>query len=211
MKEKIKIAIVDDHPILRSGLKMLLSDYKDINVVSEAGSGKEILQKLNLNSNIDIILLDINLPDINGLLLVNEIRKINNNIKILILTMYDNESYLNEFLRNGVSGYITKKSADIELIKAIYEVNEGRTFIDNILSRSRIKAHGEEKKLSEREKEVVNLVVKGLTNKEISTKLNISIKTVETYRLRITNKLKIYNKGELLKYAIKEGMFNPLE
>jgi two-component system response regulator NreC len=208
--KNIKIMLIDDHSILRSGLKMLINNEKDMQVIAEADSGKDALEKIKSVSP-DIIILDITLGDINGLEVIREIKKKKRNPKIIILTMHNNENYMKEFIKEGVFGYVLKQSADTELINAIRCVDKNKIFIDSSLTPLLLNKYlgKPERKLSQREEEVLKLLVKGYINKEIAAKLKISIKTVETYRKRIREKIGISGRAELLNYAIKKGLFNP--
>ncbi len=203
------VLLVDDHAILRSGLKMLLNSAGGINVIGEAGTGREAVESFKKISP-DIVLLDITLPDISGLEAAREIKKINKAAKILVLTMHNDESYVREFIRLGVSGYIVKKSADSELVNAIKAISRGDMVIDPSLTKALL-AEAPERggdKLSGRAEEVLRLLVRGYLGKEIAARLKISVKTVETYRARITAKLGIAGRAELLQYALRNGLFN---
>jgi len=208
--KNIKIMLIDDHSILRSGLKMLINNEKDMQVIAESDSGKDALEKIKSVSP-DIVILDITLGDINGLEVIREIKKKKHNLKIIILTMHNNENYMKEFIKEGSLGYVLKKSADAQLLNAIRCVNENKMFIDPLLTPLLLNKNlgKHERKLSQREEDVLKLLVKGYINKEIAAKLNIGVKTVETYRKRITEKIGISGRAELLDYAIKKGLFNP--
>lgn len=206
MRKKINIILVDDHVILRSGLKMLIENEDDMKVVGEAGDSESALNIIR-HVLVDVVVLDITLGNSNGIYLIKEIKKINPDIKILILTMHENEYYLKQAIKEKVSGYVLKKSADSELINAIRRVYKGDIFIDAYLTKFLVDdIDSTTKKLSVREQEVLGLLVKGYINKEIASHLNISVKTVETYRRRITEKLNIHSRYELLDYAIKKGI-----
>ena len=205
----INVLIADDHAILRSGLKMLINSAGGITVTGEAGTGREAVEIYKKTSP-DIIILDVTLPELSGLEAAREIKKIDPNAKILVLTMHDNANYVREFIRIGVAGYIVKKSADSELINAIRAISRGDMFIDPSLTKAMLVEEPErgKNKLSLREEEVLRLLVKGYLGKEIAARLEISVKTVETYRARITDKLGISGRAELLQYAIKNGLFS---
>ncbi len=205
----ITVLLVDDHAILRSGLKMLINGAEGLKVVGEAGTGREAVESFKNNSP-DIVILDITLPDMNGLDVAREIKRIDRAAKILVLTMHDNESYVREFLRLGVSGYIVKRSADSELINAVRAVDRGDMAIDPSLTKALVaEAPVRGQALSSREEDVLRLLVKGYLGKEVAARLKISVKTVETYRARITAKLGISGRAELLRYAQKNGLFSP--
>lgn len=205
----INVLIIDDHAILRSGLKMLINSAGGLKVTGEAGTGREAVESFKKNPP-DIVVLDITLPDMSGLEVAREIKKAAPAAKILILTMHDNANYVREFVRIGVSGYIVKKSADSELINAIRAISRGDMFIDPSLTKALLSEAPERAKnrLSSREEEVLRLLVKGYLGKEIAACLKISVKTVETYRARIADKLGISGRAELLQYALKNGLFN---
>ena len=205
----INVLIIDDHAMLRSGLKMLINSAGGLKVTGEAGTGREAVESFKKNSP-DIVVLDITLPDMSGLEVAREIKKTTPAAKILILTMHDNANYVREFVRIGVSGYIVKKSADSELINAIRAISRGDMFIDPSLTKALLAEapQGGKNKLSPREDEVLRLLVKGYLGKEIAARLKISVKTVETYRARIADKLGISGRAELLQYALKNGLFN---
>ena len=205
----INVLIADDHAILRAGLKMLINSAGGITVAGEAGTGREAVEIYKKISP-DIIILDVTLPELSGLEAAREIKKVDPKAKILILTMHDNANYVREFFRIGVAGYIVKKSADSELINAIRAIDRGDMFIDPSLTKVLLtegSARGKNK-LSLREEEVLRLLVKGYLGKEIAARLEISVKTVETYRARITEKLGISGRAELLQYAMKNGLFS---
>ncbi len=202
--KKIKIFITDDHTILRDGLKKLLESQKDIKVIGEAGSGKETINKFK-KIKADILILDIGLPDINGIELAKKLLEKYPDLKIIILSMYELKEYLQEVIKIGIKGYVVKKAADDELIEAVKTVSKDNIFIHSALSKSFYDGKIE-KKLSKREKEVLILVAKGFINKEIANKLNLSIKTIETYRKRILKKLELKSRAEITQYAIKQGL-----
>lgn len=206
----INILIADDHAILRAGLKMLINSAGGILVTGEAGTGREAVESFKKLSP-DIVILDVTLPELSGLEAAREIKKIDPGAKILILTMHNNANYVREFIRIGAAGYIVKKSADSELINAIRAISRGDMFIDPSLTKALLAGapEGGKSKLSLREEEVLRLLVKGYLGKEIAARLKISVKTVETYRSRITEKLGISGRAELLQYAMKNGLFSP--
>lgn len=215
--DKITILIVDDHAVLRTGLKLLLEAQKDMKVVGETGSGKEALQ-IAEDLKPRVILLDLSLDDLNGLDILIELKNIDRQIKVLVLTMHDDEGYLHKVLERGGDGYILKKAADIELLTAIRAVNRDEIFLDPSLTKAILKniynthrketPEGEEDEeiLSNREKEVLKLVALGFTNKQIANQLLVSIKTVESHKARIRDKLNMNYRSDLVKYAIEKGM-----
>lgn len=209
MKPNTSVLIADDHAILRSGLKMLIDSAGGLTVAGEAGTGREAVDAYKRLCP-DILILDITLPDMSGLEAAREVLKADPSARILVLTMHDNANYVHEFLRLGVAGYIVKKSADTELINAIRAIARGDMFIDPSLTKAVLGADpaGGRGLLSPREEEVLRQLAKGYLGKEIAARLKISVKTVETYRARIADKLGISGRAELLQYAIKNGLFS---
>lgn len=209
MKPTISVLIADDHAILRSGLKMLVDSAGGLAVAGEAGTGREAVEAYKRLSP-DILILDITLPDMSGLEVAREVKKADPAARILVLTMHDNANYVREFVRLGVAGYIVKKSADTELINAIRAIARGDMFIDPSLTKAVLGAEAGTGRgpLSPREEEVLRQLAKGYLGKEIAARLKISVKTVETYRARIAEKLGVSGRAELLQYAIKHGLFS---
>lgn len=217
--DKITILIVDDHNVLRTGLKLLLSSQNDMEVIGETGSGEEAL-KLAAELKPRVLLLDLSLGDINGLEILSDLKNIDNNIKVLVLTMHDNEGYLHKVLEQGGDGYILKKAVDTELFTAIRAVNRDEVYLDPSLTKVVLKSlYGNHRKdvqnndkdkriLSDREKEVLKLVALGYTNKQMAEKLVISIKTIESHKARIREKLNMRYRSDLVKYAIKKGLLS---
>jgi len=207
--------IIDDHAILRSGIRMLIEAQSDIRVVAEAANGQEALDKLLLEAEqIDILLLDISMPGTSGIELIEHIKKTYPALKILVLTMHDDEGYLHRALSAGTNGYLLKKAADIELITAIRAVANGEVYIHPAMTAYLLKNYKNQHKmddnaralLTEREKEVLRLVARGYTNKQIADELFISIKTVEVYKAKIKEKLNARGRSDLVKVAIEQGL-----
>jgi two-component system response regulator NreC len=216
---KIKVLLADDHAVLRAGLRMLLTAEPDMEVVGEAGDGVAAIENTRLLKP-DVVLMDITMPGgLNGLHATKEISRVHPDVKVLVLTMHDDEGYLRQFLRAGASGYVVKKAADTELTAAIRAVHAGDIFVHSSLAKVLVGEYlagtvkperqtNQSHPLSEREKEVLTLIAQGYTNKEVSKKLYISIKTVETHRARIMEKLQFSTRAELVRYAIMEGFLN---
>ncbi len=211
-KEKqIKLFIVDDHDIVRDGLKSLLGGEKEILILGEASSGCEFFKFLSKEIP-DVVLLDISLPDMSGIEIAKKINETNPELGVLILSMFTDEDFVINAIKAGARGYLPKNSKKDELIKAIITVYEGGEYypaeISRIIARSyinRVKndSAGLMELLTEREKEVMLFVVEGLTNSEIADKLFISVRTVETHKTRILQKLQLKSTVELVKFAIK--------
>jgi len=213
---KIRILLADDHAILRAGLVRLLSEEPDIEVIGEADNGREAVQKVQ-ELHPDIVLMDIGMPVMNGMEATKQIKKRDQEVKILVLTMHDNEEYLFQVLQAGASGYVLKKAADSDLVNAIHVVNRGDCFLYPSAAKMVVEdyleklKHGQEPTssfdtLTDREREILTLVAEGYTNREIAEALFISVKTVETHKANIMEKLNLHKRAELVRYAIKKGM-----
>lgn len=213
---KIRLLLADDHSVLRAGLKALLNSQPDMEVVAEAADGEEAIQKCR-ETTPDIILLDITMPKLNGFEATQEIRRYNSTIKILVLTMHEDERYLYQMLQAGADSYVPKKAADTELLDAIRATHRGEHFIHSSMTTGLITQarHGHATEvvkssdadvLSQREKEVLRLLAMGHTNQEIADIMYLSIKTVETYRTRLKRKLGLTGRAELVRYAIQVGL-----
>ena len=207
---KTRILLADDHAVLRSGLKMLLNAQTDLVVVGEATNGNEALNAVREHSP-DLLLLDISMPQTDGLQVLQQIRRTHPNVRVLVLTMHEEEGYLKRALEAGAAGYCPKSAADAELISAIRAVMRGNVYIhpshtkillDKMLPTSAPSAAAD---LSERESAVLKLVALGHTNQEIAEQLALSVKTVESYRARGMEKLGLSSRAALVRYAIQEG------
>jgi DNA-binding NarL/FixJ family response regulator len=213
---KIRVLLADDHAVLRAGLKTLFGIQPDIEVIGEVADGNEALRK-SLELIPDIVLLDITMPGLNGLEVTQEIKRQHPAIKILVLTMHEDESYLRRMLQAGADGYLPKKAADTELIAAIRATYRGEHFIHSSMTAGLVtdlkkkevtnlkegEGHGG---LSSREKEVLQLLALGYTNQQISDQLYLSVKTVETYKARIKEKLGVQGRAELVRHALQMGL-----
>lgn len=214
---KIKLVLADDHAILRSGIRMILNSQDDMEVVGEAKNGEEAIF-LCREKKPDIILLDLSMPGLSGLEAIEKIKQVNPAVKILVLTMHDDEEYLRKVLKSGCFGYILKKAADTELISAIRMVCRGEVFVDHSLVKylvngfinpggqnepRHVKPSGV---LSDRELEVFKLIALGYTNKQIADELVLSVKTVETHKSKIKEKLNIKSRSDMVRYAIQNGL-----
>jgi DNA-binding NarL/FixJ family response regulator len=212
----IELLLVDDHAVLRAGLKTLLNSQSDMKVVAEAGNGNEALDRF-VESNPDIVLMDISMPGLTGMEVTKEIKKRDKEARILVLTMHDDESYLHQMLRAGASGFVPKKAADTELLDAIRATYRGEHFIHSSMTsgfmqkfrhketNKGVKIEGQDL-LSSRESEVLSLIAMGHTDQQIADKLFLSIKTVQTYKSRLKEKLKVKGRAELVRYAIQHGL-----
>lgn len=209
----IRILIVDDHRILRAGLKTLLNADPNLAVVGEATSADEALTAIDIYHP-DIVLMDIGMPGMDAMQATRAIMQKQANIRVLILTMHEDSALLQEFLRAGAKGYIIKRAAESELIDAIYAVWRGMIYVHPSLMPSLVSplpktdGHGEKQvdTLSAREIEVLRLIVKGYTNRQIGQELNISVRTVETHRSNVMEKLNMHSRVELVHYAMEHGL-----
>jgi len=203
----INILIVDDHLIVREGIKRIINDTRDMKIVAEASSGQEALD-LILKNKYDLILLDISMPGQNGLQTLKLIKKHNKNIHVLMLSMHSEEQYAIRTIKAGASGYLTKDTASHQLVTAIRKINAGRKFISNEVAEllTTDLYHREEKNphdnLSDREFEILKFIASGKTTKVIANNLSISPKTVSTFRSRILKKLHLMNNSDLIHYVI---------
>lgn len=219
--DTINVILVDDHQIIRDGIKAFLKDDSDINIVGEADNGKQLLQLLEENQP-DLVLMDINMPEMDGYEATKLLQKNYPDIKILILSMLDHEKYVSKMLNAGASGYILKNSGKDELLCGIRQVSRGYKYICTDLALTFLnKLHrdfspetnnepGVKKvaELSQRETEVLKLIAEGLTNAEIADKLFTSKRTIESHRQNIIEKTQVKNTASLIKYAITNGIIN---
>ncbi len=205
------ILIADDHAIVRRGLKQILDEEPGLAEVSEAQNGQEVLEMTRFQS-WNLVILDINLPDRNGLDILNELHYSFPSLPILILSMYPEDQYALRVLKAGASGYLTKQSAPEELIKAIKKIRGGgkyfsETVLDMLISSmDRKQAKPIQEILSDREYQVMVLIASGQTLTEIGEKLALSVKTISTYRKRILDKLNMKNNAELTYFALRNGL-----
>jgi len=212
---KIRVLLADDHTILRAGLRMILNAQPDIEVIGEASDGRQTITEAQ-RLQPDVILMDITMPECNGIEATRQVRRLVPETRVLALTMHENEEYLFQMLRAGAAGYILKEAVDTELISAIRVVSGGRFYLSpsaqsmmvgDYLQRVR---SGEERDsysaLTEREREILKLVAEGHTNNQIAERLFISPKTVDTHRTHIMDKLNLHSRAELVKYAMRRGL-----
>lgn len=206
----VNILIVDDHAVLRMGLKLLLDTQEDLKVVAQAGSGKEAMDILQKNKDIDFIILDLSLPDISGIDLMKKIKTCEMNVKILVLTMHTEFQYMKEVMLSGADGYLTKDTLDMELFTAIRQIEKGKRYLTKNsameLVNSLIEEPIEKNYLSKREEEVLIFIAKGYPLTKIAHMLNLSVKTISTYKQRIMTKINCTENEELVEYARKQNL-----
>jgi DNA-binding NarL/FixJ family response regulator len=218
----IRVILADDHALVRAGIKSLISNFSMIEVIAEADNGREAI-KLIEEHEPDLVLLDIAMPELNGLEVVARISKELSNVRIIILSMHANEEYVVQALRAGASGYLLKDSAPTELEFAIGAVMRGETYLSPAISKHvvdtylrRITDTVKEKEsdpdafthLTSRQREILQLIAEGNSTKEIANKLNVSIKTVETHRMQLMDRLGIHDVAGLVRYAIRTGIIS---
>lgn len=216
-ENKLRILLGDDHAVLRAGLRVLLNLEEDIEVVGEAADGEEVVEMVRKTLP-DLVLLDLTMPKLSGLECMARILEEQPMTKILVLTMHDDEEYMKAVIRAGGKGYVLKKAADVELLSAIRTVSRGELYIYPPMAAALVyqmvgpqtsSSKGKnEKGLSEREREVLKYLALGHTNQEIAEFLHISVKTVETYKTRVMEKLNLRKRAELVRYAMENGIIN---
>ena len=208
---KITVLVVDDHAMVRKGLRALIDAQPDLLVVSEAGNVQSAID-LATKVNPQVITLDLTMPDSTGVTSVRRMREAVPNACILVLTMHDDPVYIRSAMELGAAGYINKAAADTELISAIRAVAQGRTFIDagaakgTTLHPHDVTSLDSHEALSAREREVLTMVARGHTNQQVADSLGLSVKTVESYRARVMKKLGAKERAELVQYAMKSGL-----
>lgn len=208
-----RVLIADDHAIVRAGLRALLLEDATFNLVGEAVGGYEAIELVE-RTNPDVLILDLSMPDLDGISVTRKIKPQFPDLKILILTLHEDEALLKEAIKAGATGYILKRAAEAELISAIRVILRGDLYIDPTMVRglleeshpSQAKQKGQTESLTPRETEVLKLIVEGYTNRQIGQELNISIRTVEGHRANISDKLGLHSRVELVRYARQNGL-----
>jgi two-component system response regulator NreC len=212
MTSKIHILIADDHTLLRNGICAILKEEQDMLIVGEANDGREAV-RLAGQLKPNVVLMDIAMPLLNGLEATRQIKREYPEINVLVLTMYDNEEYFRKMLEVGASGYIIKRAAATELVSAIRAVYNGeavlspaitRLLLEDYLNHDLRNEKDDPNALSSREREVLQLIAEGKTSREIAEILNLSVKTVQSHRTSLMQKLDLHDRGELIKYAIQK-------
>ncbi|MDQ8021403.1 MAG: response regulator transcription factor [Moraxellaceae bacterium] len=211
MSEKIRVLIVDDHAIIRHGLKQILSDTEDMEVIGEADGGVRALQMLR-NSQYDVVLMDVSMPDRNGIDTLKLIKKEFAKLPVLILSMHPEEQYAVRALRAGAAGYLSKQGAPEQLVTALRQVAAGKKYVSAAVAEELANAITEDlerpphEKLSDREYQTLCMISSGKTLTQIAEQLNLSVKTVSVYRARLLEKMKLRNNAELTHYGLKHGL-----
>jgi DNA-binding NarL/FixJ family response regulator len=214
---RTRILLADDHAVVRHGLRMVLDAQPDMHVVAEVGDGAQAVDR-GLQDDVDLAVIDITMPRMTGLHAARELHRRRPQLRILMLSMHENERYLHEALKAGASGYVLKTVADRDLVEAVRAAMRGEKFlypgartplIEDFLHRARQDLPLREDPLTPREQEVLKLVAEGYTNKQIAETLVISEKTVERHRANILDKLGMRDRVELTRYAIRHGLIEP--
>jgi len=213
MSARIRVLIVDDHAILREGVRALLQLHADIEVVGEGGNGTEAIAEVE-RLDPDILLMDIAMPELGGIEAAIELKKLGKRAKVLILSQYEDREYVRRLLKAGVAGYVLKKSAGAELANAIRAVHRGGLVLDPEVARTAmaesnpaVPGGGDPyDALTDREKQVLKLVAEGHSNKEVAEVLGISVKTAMSHREHVMEKLGVHNRTELVRFALKKGV-----
>jgi len=211
---KIRVLLADDHEVVRSGLRMVLEAQSDIEVVAEAGDGSQALEQA-LAAEVDLTVLDVSMPRMTGLQAATELHRRRPELRILMLSMHDNEQYFFEALKAGASGYVLKTAANRDLVEACRACMRGEAFlyppavatlVRDYLEGARLGETPPQDPLTARELEVVKLIAEGHTSEEIATELVLSKKTVERHRANVLDKLGMRNRVDLTRYAIRRGL-----
>jgi DNA-binding NarL/FixJ family response regulator len=213
----MRILLADDHTLMRHGLRKIIEEQPDWEVVAETGDGREAV-RLALELKPDVAILDIAMPLLNGIEATRQIARRAPPVRILILSMYSDESYIVQALRAGAHGYLLKDSADVDLIRAVTAVRQGKSFFSPVVAKvmlddyvRRLADKGITDRfdsLSEREREIFQLIAEGHSNKEIADLINLSVSTVETHRAHIMEKLDVHNTAEIVLYAVRKGVIS---
>ena len=214
--KKLRILLADDYQVIRDGLRLLIDGQRDMRVVGEAGDGQQALQQAR-DLKPDVVVMDLSMPELNGLKATERLRAEQPGIKVVALTVHEDASYLLQLCKAGAVGYVLKRSAGDDLIRAIRAVAAGGLHFDPTLASEALRGHSGEapgkagshtSDLSEREKEVLIQLAWGYSNKETAGDLGLSVKTVETYRVRINEKLGLRSRTEIVQYALRQGWLN---
>jgi DNA-binding NarL/FixJ family response regulator len=210
----VRVLLAEDHTIVRKGLRALLADEPDIEVIAEAEDGREAVQMAQ-QSLPDLVLMDLSMPGLNGLEATRQIKRRAPEVKVLVLTRHANEEYVFQILRAGASGYVVKSAAPAELVSAIRAVYRGDSFLSPAISRTVIEEYVRQaeamvqdsyEQLTDREREVLQLIAEGHSSREIAERLTLSEKTVRTHRANLMDKLDLHSTAELTQYAIRKGL-----
>jgi DNA-binding NarL/FixJ family response regulator len=207
-KKMIRVLLADDHALVRAGIKALLDNTPDIEVVAESGNGIQALELMKTTA-LDLVLLDISMPGLSGMEVLERINEEYRKVKVIILTIHDDPAYAVGAIRAGADGYLPKKAAGDELVRAIRAVMQGETYLSPEISKESLaeyKSTVRSEELTPRQLDVLRMIAEGYSTKEIARGLNISAKTVETHRALLMQRLNIHDVAGLVRYAIKTGL-----
>ncbi len=212
LQKKMRILLADDHSVVRRGFRLILETQSDMEVVGEASNGREAVQ-LAEKLQPDIVVMDVSMPELNGIEATRRIADVSVRTRILALSMHKDAVYVREILRAGAKGYLLKDAADQDLLNAIRAVHRGEGYLspavsEGVLTDYRKHVTNPIDLLTSREREVLQHIAEGRTNKEIATTLNLSVYTVEAHRGRIMDKLNLHSTGELVRFAIRNGLID---
>lgn len=218
MTEEIRVLLADDHEVVRAGLGALVNDAPGMRVVGEASNGKEAVERA-LAIRPDVVVMDLSMPALDGAAATERLTRESPGVRVIALTAHDDRAHLTRLLRAGASGYVLKRAAADELVRAIRTVAVGGTYVDPVLAGSLLRSAagpptpgpGQVLPLSEREEEVLRRIAWGESNKQIAARLGISTKTVETYKARIAAKLGLRSRTEMVRYALQRGWLSAAE
>jgi DNA-binding NarL/FixJ family response regulator len=210
MSKKIRILLADDHAVVRQGFRMILGAQPDMEIVGEAGNGREAVEMSQLLQP-DVVVMDVAMPELNGIEATRRMADAAPHARVLALSMHKDSVYVREILRAGARGYLLKDSIDVDLLAAVRAVAKGEGFLspavsDSVLDDYRKHVTDPLDLLSSREREVLQLIAEGKTNKEIATLLSLSVYTVDAHRGRIMEKLNLHSTGELVRFAVRKGL-----
>ena len=210
MSKKIRILLADDHAVVRQGFRMILGAQADMEIVGEAGNGREAVSMCE-QLHPDVVVMDVAMPELNGIEATRRITESSPHTRVLALSMHKDSVYVREILRAGARGYLLKDSIDVDLLAAVRAVAKGEGYLspavsDAVLSDYRKHVTDPLDLLSGREREVLQLIAEGKTNKEIATLLNLSVYTVDAHRGRIMEKLNLHSTSELVRFAVRKGL-----
>ena len=215
--KKIRILIADDHGIVRKGLRLQLEQNSDFEVVGEATEGREAVRMAEELAP-DVVIMDIAMPNLNGIQATTQLVKKNPQTGVIILSMYSDETYLMRTLAAGAKGYLLKESADVDLVRAVQVVAEGKPFFSPAIADTLLEDYMRQLQqrglqdsydlLTEREKEILQLLAEGKSNKDVAGILNVSTNTVETHRTRIMQKLDLHSTADIVLYAVRKGIIS---
>ncbi len=214
---KVRILIADDHGIVRKGLRLQLEQHEEFQVVGEAADGREAV-RLAEELSPDVIIMDIAMPNLNGIQATTQLVKKNPNLGVIMLSMHSDESYLTRTLTAGAKGYLLKDSADQDLYRAVQSVSEGKPFFSPSIAKTLLEDYMRQLQqrglqdsydlLTDREKEILQLLAEGKSNKEVAGQLNLSPSTVETHRTRIMQKLDLHSSADIVLYAVRKKIIS---